>query len=316
VLTADKIYESENQMLPRGSIVALVTPFNSAFGVDKEALRALIDLHVENQTAAIAVAGTTGECSTLTGDEHRDLISTAVEYGAGRIHIMAGVGANSTSEAVELARFAQAAGADSLLSVVPYYVKPTQEGLLRHFLTQAESSCKPLVIYNVPGRTVTDLSVETLTRLAEHPNIKGVKDATGDMSRAAAVREALPERFALYSGDDFTSLPYLALGGWGVISVIANVVPRVVSQLCQLMDSGAIDDARRLFIDMQPFTRSLFAETSPGPVKLAVSLAGFCEPIVRLPLVMPEGSVKDLICRSTSRALDYPTTISASLTST
>jgi 4-hydroxy-tetrahydrodipicolinate synthase len=285
--------------------VALVTPFEKNGSLDKAAVRALIDFHVESQTAGIAVAGTTGECSMLSTSEHQDLIATAVDQASGRIHVMAGVGANSALEAVELARFAEASGADSLLSVVPYYVKPTQEGLMRHFLTQADSCSSPLVIYNVPGRTVTDLSVETLVRLAEHPNVIGVKDATGDMSRAAAVREAVPEDFALYSGDDFTVLPYMALGGRGVISVVANVVPRVMAEICRLMDRDNLDAARKLFLAMQPFTRALFAETSPGPVKLAVSLAGYCEPIIRLPLVMPKGPVKDLVVQSTAQVLDY-----------
>jgi 4-hydroxy-tetrahydrodipicolinate synthase len=285
--------------------VALVTPFEKNGSLDKAAVRALIDFHVESQTAGIAVAGTTGECSMLSTSEHQDLIATAVDQASGGIHVMAGVGANSALEAVELARFAEASGADSLLSVVPYYVKPTQEGLMRHFLTQADSCSSPLVIYNVPGRTVTDLSVETLVRLAEHPNVIGVKDATGDMSRAAAVREAVPEDFALYSGDDFTVLPYMALGGRGVISVVANVVPRVMAEICRLMDRDNLDAARKLFLAMQPFTRALFAETSPGPVKLAVSLAGYCEPIIRLPLVMPKGPVKDLVVQSTAQVLDY-----------
>ncbi|CAG9242133.1 4-hydroxy-tetrahydrodipicolinate synthase [Paraburkholderia caribensis] len=281
--------------LPHGSIVALVTPFASNGSVDKSALRALIDFHIDNGTTGIAIAGTTGECSTLSNQEHRDLIVTAVEYGAGRVHIMAGVGANSTSEALELARFASAAGANSLLSVVPYYVKPTQEGLRRHFLAQADVSDAPLVVYNVPGRTVTDLSVETLARLAEHPNIRGIKDASGDMTRAVEIREALPNDFALYSGDDFTSMPYMTLGGRGVISVVANVAPDCVARLCHFIANGDIKDALRLFIALQPLTRALFVETSPGPAKFAVSLLGLCEPTIRLPLVIPEGATMQVI---------------------
>lgn len=292
-----EIQDIRRSDLPTGSTVALVTPFTADGGVDKQALRNLIDFHVESGTAGIAVAGTTGECSTLSEFEHRDLIATAVECAAGRIHVMAGVGANSTSEAVELARFASAAGANSLLSVVPYYVKPTQEGLSRHFLTQADVSPCPLIVYNVPGRTITDLSVETLVHLSEHPNIRGIKDATGDMTRAVAIRESLPQCFALYSGDDFTSMPYILLGGRGIISVVANVVPTAIAALCRLIDIGDTRSALQLFLQLQPLTRSLFAETSPGPVKFAVSLLGYCEPSVRLPLVVPEASTKDLLIR-------------------
>ncbi|WP_242540582.1 4-hydroxy-tetrahydrodipicolinate synthase [Trinickia mobilis] len=296
---------SDETRLPRGSIVALITPFAKDGGLDRTALRKLIDFHVTSGTAAIAVVGTTGESSTLSHVEHREVIAAAVEYAEGRIHIMAGVGANSTSEAVELARFASDHGASSLLSVVPYYVKPTQQGLFDHFTAQADVVRIPLVLYNVPGRTVTDMTASTVARLAHHPNIRGLKDATGDMARAVEILRALPSGFALYSGDDFTSLPYLALGGWGVISVLANVVPAKVVEMCSLMEQGKIARARRLFVQLQPLTRALFAETSPGPVKYAASLLGQCEATLRLPLVIPGEPTRRLIEQCVKGELEH-----------
>ncbi|CAE6819994.1 4-hydroxy-tetrahydrodipicolinate synthase [Paraburkholderia aspalathi] len=281
--------------LPRGSIAALITPFTRDGRVDKVALKKLIDFHVESCTAAVSVTGTTGESSTLSHAEHRDVIATAVEHAAGRIHVMAGVGANSTAEAVALAKFASDNGATSLLSVVPYYNKPSPQGLVDHFLAQADVSAVPLVLYNVPGRTVTDLSVSAVVKLSRHPNIRGLKDATGDMARAAEMLEAIPSGFALYSGDDFTSFPYLTLGGWGVISVLANIAPQQVAELCRHVEAGEMPLARDLFLRLLPMTRALFTETSPTPVKYAASLMGHCEPDVRLPLCMPEEATKRLI---------------------
>jgi 4-hydroxy-tetrahydrodipicolinate synthase len=292
VMSIVEVSKHADISLPRGSVVALITPFMTDGGVDWAKLRSLIDFHIESGTAAIAIAGTTGESSTLSHAEHRDVIAVTVEHTAGRIHVMAGVGANSTSEAVALAQSASDCGVDSLLSVVPYYVKPSQQGLIDHFRAQADASRVPVVLYNVPGRTVTDMSVSTVARLSEHPNIRGIKDATGDMVRAAELVEALPAKFALYSGEDFTSLAFMALGGHGVISVVANVLPRQVSKLCSLIETNELKLARRLFLQMLPLTRALFTETSPGPVKFAAALLGQCEPIVRLPLVLPEESTR------------------------
>ncbi|RAR61308.1 dihydrodipicolinate synthase [Paraburkholderia unamae] len=286
------ILERTGRQLPRGSVVALITPFTKEGSIDYEKLRALIDFHVASATAGIAVVGTTGEASTLSFNEHCDVIAATVEHAAGRIHVMAGVGANSTREAAALAKFACVHGADSLLSVVPYYVKPSQQGLAAHFMAQADAGDAPLVLYNVPGRTVTDMSVETVLRLSAHPNIRGIKDATGDMLRAAELVAALPADFARYSGDDFTSMPFMVLGGWGVISVVANVLPRQVSEMCRLIDDNDIARARQAFLAMLPLTRALFAETSPGPVKYAASLLDLCESVVRLPLVLPEASTR------------------------
>ncbi|MFL9860405.1 4-hydroxy-tetrahydrodipicolinate synthase [Paraburkholderia madseniana] len=298
-------WNSANGHLPRGSIVALITPFTKDGSVDWAKLRSLIDLHIDSGTAGIAVAGTTGESSTLSHAEHCDLISATVEHAAGRIHVMAGVGANSTSEAVALAKSASDCGADSLLSVVPYYVKPSQQGLLDHFSAQADAANVPLVLYNVPGRTATDMSVSTVVRLSAHPNIRGLKDATGDMVRASELVEALPTEFALYSGDDFTSLPFMALGGCGVISVVANILPKRVNELCQFIDRSELKEARSLFVQMLPLTRALFAETSPGPVKFAASLLGQCEPVVRLPLVLPEESTREYLQECLREVLEH-----------
>ncbi|WP_312302843.1 4-hydroxy-tetrahydrodipicolinate synthase, partial [Pulveribacter sp.] len=253
--------------LPRGSLVALLTPFTDDLRPDLPALRRLIDWHIDSGTAGVVIAGTTGECATLSHAEHRELLAAAVQHAAGRTHVMAGVGANSTAEAVALARFAEECGADSLLSVVPYYNKPTQQGLVAHFTAQADAVALPLVLYNVPGRTVIDLQVDTVAALARHPRIVGLKDATGDMARAADVAQAVPPGFAQYSGDDFTSLPYLALGGQGVISVVANILPAEVAALCAHMDAGRLHEARTLFARLLPLTRALFMESSPGPAK-------------------------------------------------
>lgn len=270
--------------LPRGSLVALLTPFTDDLRIDLPALRRLIDWHIDSGTAGIVIAGTTGECATLSHTEHRDLLAAAVEHAAGRTHVMAGVGANSTVEAVALARFAEECGADSLLSVVPYYNKPTQRGLVAHFSAQADATALPLVLYNVPGRTVVDLQVATVAELARHPRIAGIKDATGDMARAADIALAVPPGFAQYSGDDFTSLPYLALGGQGVISVVANILPAEVAALCRAMDEGDWAGARARFLRLMPLTCALFAESSPGPAKLAAQLRGLCAGALRLPM--------------------------------
>ncbi|NMM78134.1 4-hydroxy-tetrahydrodipicolinate synthase [Acidovorax sp. SRB_24] len=279
--------------LPRGSLVALLTPFNANQSIDKPALRRMVDWHIAQGTVGLVIAGTTGESSTLSHHEHHDLIATAVEYAAGRIHIMAGVGANSTGEAVSLARFAAQAGAHSLLSVVPYYNKPTQRGMVAHFTAQADATALPLVLYNVPGRTMVDMAVDTVVTLAQHPHIAGLKDATGDMARAAAVLEAVPQDFMRYSGDDFTTLPYLALGGHGVISVVANIVPAEVAAVCREMEAGQWLVARERFVKLLPLTRALFAESSPGPAKLAAALQGQCEATLRLPLCgVGEGTEK------------------------
>ena len=281
---------SPHRGLPHGSLVALLTPFTDEQRIDKPSFRRMIDLHIAEGTSGIVVAGTTGESATLSHAEYRDLLVTAVEHSAGRIHVMAGVGANSTAEGVELARFASDHGADSLLSVVPYYNKPTQKGLIAHFSAQADASDVPLVLYNVPGRTVIDMAVSSVAALARHPNIAGLKDATGDMARAAQTAEVVPPGFMLYSGDDLTTLPYLVLGGQGVISVLANLLPREVATLCNECRAGRWEDARARFFRMLPLTRALFVESSPAPLKLAASWQGLCTEQLRLPLYRVQDS--------------------------
>ena len=270
--------------LPHGSLVAILTPFDAAGSIDWPALERLIDWHVRCGTQGLVVAGTTGESSTLSMDEHAELLARSVEHAAGRIHVMAGVGANSTAEAVHLARMAQQAGAHSLLSVVPYYNKPTQEGLYRHFSEQANATPLPLVLYSVAGRTVVDFSVATVQRLAQHPNIQGIKDASGDLVRAQQLAAALPERFVRYSGDDLTAAAVLALGAHGIISVTANLVPAAVQAQCSAIAGGRLAQSRMLVADLFELSQALFTESNPIPVKYLASLMGLCENRLRAPL--------------------------------
>src|SRR5574340_556960 len=229
-----------------GSLCAIVTPMQSGGALDLPALRALIDWHIECGTAAIVVVGTTGESPTVDVDEHRTLIRTTVEHAAGRIPVVAGTGANATAEAIALTRYAKEVGADACLSVVPYYNKPTQEGLYRHFRAVAEAADLPVILYNVPSRTVADLANATVLRLAEIPNIAGLKDATSDLTRPVELRRRLPARreFGLYSGNDDTGLAHMLVGGNGVISVTANVAPKAMSELCAVALAGNIAAAR------------------------------------------------------------------------
>jgi 4-hydroxy-tetrahydrodipicolinate synthase len=252
--------------------------------LDLPRLRSLIDWHIAEGTDGIVVVGTTGESPTVDVEEHCELIRVSVEHVAGRVPVIAGTGANSTAEAIELARFAKASGAVAHLSVVPYYNRPTQEGLYRHFRTIAEAVELPMILYNVPGRTVADLSNDTTLRLAEVPNIVGVKDATGSIDRACDLVARAPKGFALYSGDDMTSAAFLMLGGHGVISVTANVTPRAMHDLCV---AAAADDARSLReinAKLVALHRDLFCEANPIPVKWAVARMGLIGYGIRLPL--------------------------------
>ncbi|MCL4759036.1 MAG: 4-hydroxy-tetrahydrodipicolinate synthase [Rhodocyclaceae bacterium] len=267
-----------------GSIVAIVTPMLEDGRLDFERLRGLIDFHVAEGTDGIVIVGTTGESPTVNVEEHCELIRAAVEHAAGRIPVIAGTGANSTREAVELARFAAKAGADAHLSVVPYYNKPTQEGLYRHFRTIAEAVELPLILYNVPGRTVADLSNDTALRLAEIPTIVGIKDATGSIDRACDLADRAPEGFALYTGDDMTALAFLMLGGHGAISVTANVAPRAMHELCSAAREGDGRRAREINARLVDLHRHLFCEANPIPVKWAVHRMGLIGAGIRLPL--------------------------------
>ena len=272
-----------------GSIVAIATPMREGGALDLPALGRLIDFHVANGTAGIVVVGTTGESPTVDVDEHCLLIKSAVEQARGRIPIIAGTGANSTSEAIELTAYAKRIGAASCLSVVPYYNKPTQEGLYRHFRAIAEAVDLPLILYNVPGRTVADLANETVLRLVEVPGIVGIKDATADVGRGSELIRSLAvagrRDFAVYSGEDITALPLLLMGGHGVISVTANVAPRLVAEMCGAVFAGDVAGARARNDRLLPLHRRLFVEANPIPVKWALAAMGLIANELRLPLV-------------------------------
>jgi 4-hydroxy-tetrahydrodipicolinate synthase len=270
--------------LPQGSLVAIVTPMFEDGRLDLARFRSLIDWHVAEGTDGIVVVGTTGESPTVDFDEHKHLIRVAVEHAAGRIPIIAGTGANSTAEAIELTESARKAGAQACLSVVPYYNKPTQEGLYRHFRTIAERVDLPMILYNVPGRTVADLHNDTVMRLAEVPNIVGIKDATGDIGRGTDLVRRLPAGFQIYSGDDATCLALMLLGAHGVISVTSNVAPRAMSQMCAAARTGDIARAREINERLLGLHTKLFVEANPIPVKWAVAELGLMENGIRLPL--------------------------------
>jgi 4-hydroxy-tetrahydrodipicolinate synthase len=269
-----------------GSIVALVTPFDEQDRIDYDALRRLIEFHVGEGTNGLVIAGTTGESATLEKGEHVELIRRAAEMVAGRIPVIAGTGSNSTRQTVDLSREVSDAAIDGYLLVVPYYNKPVQEGLYRHFKAVADAVDKPVMLYNVPGRTVADLLPETLARLAEHPNIFGVKDATGDMERMKEHQALLPDDFKYFSGDDFTTLEFLKLGGHGVVTVSGNVAPRQVSEMCQAAADGDIDKAAKIDGSLQPLNTALFAESNPIPVKWALQRMGLISSAIRLPLTV------------------------------
>jgi 4-hydroxy-tetrahydrodipicolinate synthase len=268
-----------------GSIVALVTPMHDDTSVDYDALRRLIDWHIAEGTDCVCVVGTTGESPTVNVEEHCEIIRVAVEQAAGRVPIMAGAGANSTAEAIELARYAHKVGADCTLQVAPYYNKPTQEGIYRHFKAIAEAVDLPQVIYNVPGRTVADIGHDTVLRLAQVPGIVGIKEATGNIDRAAWLIKQAPKGFAIFSGDDPTAIALMLLGGHGNVSVTANVAPRAMHELCA---AALARDARRateIHMRLLALHKHLFTEPNPIPVKWALARIGRCGGALRLPLV-------------------------------
>ncbi|MFN3888247.1 MAG: 4-hydroxy-tetrahydrodipicolinate synthase [Aquabacterium sp.] len=267
-----------------GSIVALVTPFHEDGSVDYDSLRKLIDWHIAEGTNVIGVVGTTGESPTVSVEEHCEIIRVAVEQAKGRVPIMAGAGANSTREAIELSQYAKKVGADCTLQVVPYYNKPTQEGIYAHFKAIAEAVDIPVVLYNVPGRTVADMTPETALRLAQIPGIIGIKEATGNIDRAAWLVRQAPKGFSVFSGDDPTAFALMLLGGHGNISVTANVAPRAMAELCAA--AMAKDAARAIELHMQllPLHKQLFCEPNPIPVKWALTRMGKVGGTLRLPL--------------------------------
>ncbi len=268
-----------------GSIVALVTPMlRENLEVDWDRLKRLVEWHIEQGTHAIVAVGTTGESPTLDVQEHMATIAAIVEDAAGRIPVIAGTGANSTREAIEWTQRAQQAGADACLLVTPYYNKPTQQGLYLHHKAIAEAVDIPQILYNVPGRTACDMLPETVIRLAEIPNIVGIKEATGDLQRARQLIDSCPSDFAIYSGDDDTALELILMGGHGDISVTANVAPRLMSEMCRLALAGQAEEARAINQVLLPLHKQLFVESNPIPVKWAVAEMGLIEHAIRLPL--------------------------------
>jgi 4-hydroxy-tetrahydrodipicolinate synthase len=268
----------------RGSMVALITPMDADGGIDDASLKRLIDFHVAEGTSAIVSVGTTGESATLDEEEHCEVIARTVELVAGRVPVIAGTGANSTREAITLTRCAKEAGADGALLVTPYYNKPTQEGLYLHHRAVAEAVDIPQILYNVPGRTACDMLPETVARLSEIDNIVGLKEATGDLRRVAVLRAGCGDKFALFSGDDLSSCDFLLLGGDGVISVTANLAPRLMRAMC---DAALADDrvqARAIDRRLEALHRDLFVQSNPIPVKWGAVELGLCGPGIRLPL--------------------------------
>lgn len=285
-----------------GSLVALVTPFDSDNRVDYDALKRLVDFHADSGTAGLVVAGTTGESATLETDEHIELLARAVELSAGRLPIIAGTGSNSTAQTIGLSTAVDSSGIDAFLIVVPYYNKPTQEGLFRHFSAVADAVTKPVMLYNVPGRTVADLLPETVARLAEHSNIFGIKEATGDIERLKQIRALASADFRYYSGDDFTTLPFIEAGGHGVVSVTGNVAPRQVADLCSLAAAGDAAAAKALDDRLQGLNEAMFLESNPIPVKWALSKMGLIGPGIRLPLTELDDQYHDDVRRALSAA--------------
>ena len=279
-----------------GSIVALVTPMQGDGSVDYPALRKLIDWHIAEGTDCVGVVGTTGESPTVNVQEHQEIIRVSVEQAAGRVPIMAGCGANSTAEAIELARFAKKVGADCQLQVVPYYNKPTQEGQYQHFKAIAEAvGDLPIVLYNVPGRTVADMLHDTVLRLAQVPGIVGIKEATGNIERAQWLIRDLPKGFAIYSGDDPTAVALMLCGGQGNISVTANVAPRLMHELCVAAVAGDARRAMEIQLRLMPVHKQLFVEANPIPVKWAMARMGLCGGTMRLPMTPLTGANEPVV---------------------
>ncbi len=267
-----------------GSIVAMITPMLPDGSIDYPGLRKLVDWHIAEGTDCIGVVGTTGESPTVSMQENCEVIRVSVEQAAGRVPIMAGCGSNCTAEAIELATFAKQVGADCQLQVVPYYNKPTQEGQYRHFKAIAEAVDLPMVLYNVPGRSVADMTLDTALRLAQVPGIIGIKEATGNIDRAQWLIREAPEGFAIYSGDDPTAVALMLCGGHGNISVTANVAPRLMHELCLAAIAGDVKRAMELQFKLMPLHKNLFVEANPIPVKWAMARLNHCGPTLRLPM--------------------------------
>jgi 4-hydroxy-tetrahydrodipicolinate synthase len=280
-----------------GSIVALVTPMSEGGKIDYPTLRKLIDWHIAEGTDCICVVGTTGESPTVTVDEHCEVIRVAVEQAAKRVPIMAGCGANSTAEAINLAKFAKSVGADCQLQGGPYYNKPPQEGLFQHFKAIADATGHdlPMVLYNVPGRTVADLQLDTVLRLAQLPGVVGIKDATANIERAQWLIREVPKGFAVYSGDDPTAVALMLCGGQGNVSVTANVAPRLMHELCEAAIAGDTRKAMAIQLKLMPVHKNLFIEANPIPLKWAMARMGLCQEAMRLPLTPMSRNLEPLV---------------------
>ena len=282
----------------KGSIVALITPFKDN-RLDEEAYRSIIDYHLKNGTNGLVPGGTTGESPTITHDEHKKIIQISVKESNGKIPVIAGTGSNSTTEAIELTKFAEKSGADGALVVTPYYNKPTQEGLYQHYKAINDNCGIPIIIYNIPSRSVIDMNVDTMARLYELKNIAGVKDATGDLERATEEKKKLGNDFILLTGEDGSAMEFNARGGMGCISVSANVAPKLCSEFQSasqaLNDNSLITKAKEINELLQPLHNSLFIESNPSPVKYAASLLGLCSEDVRLPLVKTTNPTKEIV---------------------
>jgi len=285
----------------QGSMVALVTPMHPDGSLDHDALRRLVDFQIGNGTTAIVSVGTTGESPTLDMDEHCDVVRRTVEYAAGRVPVIAGTGANSTSEAIELTRCAKQNGAAACLLVTPYYNKPTQEGLYLHHRKIAESVDIPQILYNVPGRTACDMQAATVARLAGVPNVIGIKEATGNLDRAREILKLVPKNFELYSGDDATAMEFILLGGKGVISVTTNVAPRAMQDMCAAALQGDARTAQAINDKLMGLHKDLFVEANPIPVKWALEQMGLIESGIRLPLTRLSDAHHDTV-RAAMRA--------------
>jgi len=277
----------------KGSLVALVTPFDGNNRVDYDAIKRLIDFHVDSASNGLVIAGTTGESATLDRSEHIELIARAVEIADGRLPIIAGTGSNSTAQTVDLSLAVGGIDFDAYLIVVPYYNKPVQEGIYQHFTVIADAVDKPVMMYNVPGRTVADMLPETVARLAEHENIFGIKEATGDLHRLQAIQDLVGDDFRFYSGDDFTLRPFIEQGGHGVVTVSGNVAPTEVAALCRLALAGKKNEALALDETLQALNTALFLESNPIPVKWALGEMGLIEANIRLPLTPFSGQYHD-----------------------
>jgi 4-hydroxy-tetrahydrodipicolinate synthase len=286
----------------QGSLVAIVTPMHEDGALDLSTLRSLIDFHVNQGTDGIVIVGTTGESPTVDIAEHCRLISTTVDHVAGRIPVIAGTGANSTSEALDLTRQAKQLGADACLLVAPYYNKPTQEGLYQHFRAVAEAVDIPQILYNVPGRTGCDISNDTVLRLAQIPTIIGIKDATGNIERGTDLLLRAPSGFAVYSGDDASALALMLMGGHGVISVTANVAPKLMHDLCEAARAGNMAEARSINARLFPLHQKLFVEANPIPVKWALHQMGLIGPGIRLPMVPLSPQYHDIVRNAMNHA--------------